>query len=139
MSSTSLMLCERCGTEGATPTDVAIANKTTKRTVSFVLCPDCQTFAESVQPLQSEDEITGDSEWMSRIDPILDLANQVATMQHQIDQLRVQITEKKKVLKLKVRSLDGRLNDGQWARMIEEQQLSGESSAVFWLEKYRRR
>jgi hypothetical protein len=142
MSNHNLMICERCGTEGATPCEIEIqqpGQPDNATTTLFALCPDCQSFVASIQPLQSEDEITSDSNWLSRIDPIVELANDISAMQQQIDQLRARITDKKKKLRLNVRSLDESLNDAQWQRMIDEQRMSGELSAIFWLEKYRRR
>lgn len=147
MPNTSLVQCERCGREGATPCTVAMLHPdnddddttTTTTSTLFMLCPDCQAFVEDIQPLQSEDEITSDSEWLSRIETITSMANDISAMQQEVDQLRARMTERKKLLRLKVRELDDALNDVQWHRMIEEQKMSGQTAAVFWLEKYRRR
>ncbi len=137
----SLMLCERCGAEGATPYEIRIQRTPTSavETVLFTLCPACQGFADSIEPMQSEDEITADSDWLAHIEPITELANDISAMQRQIDHLRVRITEKKKLLRHKVQSLDGTLTPTQWHRMIEEQHMAGETATVFWLEKYSKR
>ncbi len=137
----SLALCERCGATGATPYDVSKQESPSHPpdTVIFTLCPQCQTFVQSIEPICSEDEITGDNDWLSRIEPLQTLANDIAARQREIDGLRAKLTEKKKQLRLKVRQLDESLNDAQWSRMIEEQQLSGETATVFWLERYRKR
>jgi hypothetical protein len=94
---------------------------------------------QRIAPIHSEDEITDDSAWMSRIDPLIDLANEIATMQRQVDALRAKLTEKKKLLRHKVRYLEDALNEAQWSRMITEQQMAGETATVFWLERYRKR
>jgi uncharacterized small protein (DUF1192 family) len=136
-----MMQCERCGQDGATPCDIAVVQPdgAAPLPVPFVLCPSCQAFAASIAPLQSEDELTDDSAWLASIEPIIELAQDIAAMQREVDQLRARLSEKKKVLRLKVRRLDESLHERQWRRMIDEQQLAGETAAVFWLEKYRRR
>ncbi len=135
------MQCERCGQQDATPCEIALAHPDAdgNHVVTFVLCPSCQAFAAGITPLHSEDELTDDSAWLASIAPIIDLSNEIAAMQREVDMLRARISEKKKVLRLKVRHLDDSVNESQWRRMIEEQQLSGETATVFWLEKYRRR
>lgn len=141
MPKDSLMLCERCGATGATPYEIRIQRTPTGAVekVLFTLCPACQGFAGSIQPIQNEDEITADSDWLAHMEPITELANDISTMQRQMDQLRTRITERKKILRRKVQSLDGMLTPTQWRRMIEELQMTGETATVFWLEKYSKR
>ncbi|NJN66703.1 MAG: hypothetical protein HC884_08250 [Chloroflexaceae bacterium] len=140
----SLMLCERCGGAGAVPCEVKIWRPDGERAHSaetevFALCPDCRAFVASIQPIRSDDEITGDSAWLAHIGPLTELANEISAMQRQMDRLRGRMMEKKKGLRLKVRQLEEQLNDAQWSRMIAHQRLEGETAVVFWLEKYGRR
>jgi aryl carrier-like protein len=60
-------------------------------------------------------------------------------MQAEMDRLRNQITSRKTSLRLAVRRLANEITDEQWRRLIETEQKQGETSLVFWLEKYRPR
>lgn len=142
MSFSSNALCERCGSESANPHDVEIfmnddapdANETER--VAYFLCDACAEFLHARQPVFSS-EIVDESAMIASLGPIRAMVTDVSRMQAEIDALRGQITHKKTYLRHAVRKLCTTISEEQWRRLIQAEQMKGESSLVFWLEKYR--
>lgn len=149
MTWTSLALCERCGVEGAEPYEIETfmtddgaedgqdAAETTEM-VAFFLCDECAAILRHRAPV-SHSDIVDDSIMIARIKPIRQKVAEVSQMQAEMDRLRNQITSRKTSLRLAVRRLANEITDEQWRRLIETEQKQGETSLVFWLEKYRPR
>jgi hypothetical protein len=142
MSLNSQAFCERCGNEEAGPHDIIVftsedtTDRTDTETVAYFLCDACADFLRARAPVYSS-EVVDESAMVADLASIRRTVQDVSHMQNEIDRLRGQITNKKTNLRYAIRQMCGTISEEQWRRLIQAEKMKGETSLIFWLEKYR--